>query len=293
MNSPTQVAFLGLGIMGSGMVRRLLGAGFAVTVYNRTRSRAEPLAAAGAKLADAPRAAAAGADIVLAMVADDTASREVWLGAAGALGGLKRGAICVESSTLTVGWVNELAKAVSAAGGELVDAPVAGSKNAAANGELNFLVGASPEAFATVQPVLKPMSRAIVHLGPSGSGALVKLVNNFLSGVQVAALAEAMAWIERSPVDRAKALAVVAEGSPGSPIVKMMLPRMTTPDYTPNFFLRLMAKDLGYAHQEAGKTGVTLATAATALAHFRGAIAAGRGEQDMAAVVEPLRAARG
>ncbi len=290
MNS-TQVAFLGLGIMGGGMVRRLLGAGFAVTVYNRTRSRAEPLAAAGAKIAETPREAAAGADCVISMVADDPASRALWLGEEGALRGLKRGVLAVECSTLTVAWVEELARAVITAGGELVDAPVAGSKNAAAAGELNFMVGASPAAFERVRPVLQPMSKNIVHLGPSGSGALVKLVNNFMSGVQVAALAEAMTWIERGPVDRAKVLAVLAEGSPGSPIVKMMLPRMTTPDYTPNFLLRLMAKDLSYALEESAKVGVPLATATAALAQFRTAIAAGHGEKDMSAVVEPMRAA--
>lgn len=274
------------------MARRLLGAGFPVTVYNRSRARAEPLGGAGAQIADTPRAAAAGADVIIAMVADDAASRALWLGPEGALAGAKRGAIAMECSTLTVAWVEELARAAAAAGCELVDAPVAGSKNAAAAGELNFLVGATPDAFAKIGAVLKPMSRSISHLGPPGSGAFVKLVNNFLSGVQVAAFAEALAWIERGPVDRAKALAVLTEGSPGSPIVKMMAPRMTGPDYTPNFLLRLMAKDLGYALEESGRVGLPLVTATAALERFREAIAKGQGEKDMAAVIEPLRAAR-
>lgn len=288
MSTP-HVAFLGLGIMGAGMARRLLGAGFTVTAWNRHRARGEPLAAAGARIADTPRAAAAEADVIVAMLADDGASRAVWLGPDGALAGAQRGAVAVECSTLTVEWVKELARAAGAAGLELVDAPVTGSKGPAAAGELNFLVGATPAALARVQPVLRPMSRSITHLGPTGSGALVKLANNFLSGVQVAAFAEALAWLERSGVDRAKALAIITEGAPGSPIVKLMHARMSTPDYTPNFFLRLMAKDLGYAMEESGRAGLELKTAAAALERFQSAVASGYGDQDMAAVVEPLR----
>ena len=289
MNS-TRIAFLGLGIMGTGMARRLMGAGFSLAVYNRNRARGEPLAAEGARIADTPRAAAEGADVVISMVADDVASRAVWLGADGALAGAKRGALGIDCSTLTVAWVAELARAAAAAGVELVDAPVTGSKGPAASGELNFLVGASPSGFERARPVLQPMSRSITHLGPVGSGAFVKLVNNFLSGVQVAAFAEALAWIERGPVDPAKALAVITEGAPGSPIVRLMQARMVPQDYAPNFLLRLMAKDLAYAVEESGRAGQTLVTAAAALERFQAAIAAGHGERDMAAVVEPLRA---
>lgn len=289
MNS-TRIAFLGLGIMGTGMARRLMGAGFSVAVYNRSRARAEPLAAEGARMADTPRAAAEGADVIIGMVADDVASRAIWLDADGALAGVKRGALCIDCSTLTVAWVAELARAAAAAGVELVDAPVTGSKGPAAAGELKFLVGASPAGFERARPVLQPMSRSITHLGPVGSGAFVKLVNNFLSGVQVAAFAEALAWIERGPVDPAKALAVITEGAPGSPIVRLMQARMVPRDYAPNFLLRLMAKDLAYAVEESGRAGRTLATAEAALGRFRAAVAEGHGERDMAAVVEPLRA---
>lgn len=274
------------------MARRLVEAGFPVTVYNRSRARGESLAAAGARIADTPREAATEAEIVIAMVADDAASRALWLGKNGALAHAKRGTICVECSTLTTAWVEELARAAAAAGCELVDAPVTGSKGPAAAGELNFLVGATPLAFETIKPVLQPMSRSVTHLGPPGSGAFVKLVNNFLAGVQVAAFAEALAWIERGPVDRAQALAVITEGAPGSPIVKLMASRMASSDYAPNFLLRLMAKDLDYALQTGEAAGITLATGAAALERFRAAIEAGWGEKDMAAVVEPLRSER-
>ncbi len=291
MNSP-RIAFLGLGIMGGGMARRLLGAGFPLTVYNRNPAKAAPLGAAGARVAESPRTAAAGADLVFSMVADDAASRTLWLGEAGALAGAASGAVLVECSTLTVSWIQELAAAAAARGCALVDAPVAGSKDAAAGGELRFLAGGPADALARVQPALDVMGRAVLHLGPTGSGALMKLINNFLAGVQVSAFGEALAWIERSGLDRAQALAMLTSGATASPVVKAIAARMDAADYTPHFFLRLMAKDLGYAIDEGAKAGVELALAAAALGRFRAAIAAGHGDLDMAAVVKPLQAGR-
>src|SRR5476649_586015 len=142
--STLRVAFLGLGIMGGGMTRRLLGAGIPLTIFNRNRAKAEALT--GARVAATAREAAANADVVLCMVADDVASRAMWLDENGALAGASRGAVLVECSTLTVGWVNELAKAAAEKGLEFVDAPVTGSKTHAAAGELNFIAGGSAAA---------------------------------------------------------------------------------------------------------------------------------------------------
>jgi 3-hydroxyisobutyrate dehydrogenase len=284
------IAFLGLGIMGGGMARRLLGAGFPLTVYNRSRGKAAPVAAAGAKLAQTPREAAQGAEIIFSMVADDAASRALWLGDDGALAGASRGAVMVECSTLTVAWVQELARAVAERGGDFVDAPVTGSKAAAAGGELNFIVGGSNAALEKIRAALSAMGRSITHLGPTGSGALVKLVNNFMAGVHVAAWAEALAWIERTELDRTKAVAFLMEGAAASPVTKVVAARMAAGDFTPNFFLRLMTKDLGYALREAAEKGITLDTAASALVRFQAAIAAGQGDEDMAAIVKSVRA---
>ncbi len=288
MSTP-RIAFLGLGLMGGGMARRLLGAGFAVTVFNRTPARAEPLAAAGARVAGSPREAAAGAEVVFSMVADDAASRAMWLGPDGAIAGAARGAVLVECSTLTVAWVQELAQAAAAAGAECIDAPVTGSKNQAAAGDLNFLTGGNAAALETIRPALNAMGRSVTHLGPTGSGALLKLINNFLAGVHVAATAEAVAWIERTELDRAQAIAFLSDSAVGSPVTKTVAARMCAPDFTPNFFLRLMAKDLGYASGEAAKAGQQLTSAAMARDVFQRAIAAGHGDKDMSAVVEPLR----
>lgn len=284
-----RVALIGLGLMGSGMARRLLGAGFPLTVYNRNPERAKALAAEGAHAAKSPKEAASRADVVLSMVADDAASKAVWLGGNGALAGVARGSVLVECSTLTVGWIEELAKEAAAAGCELLDAPVTGSKTHAASGELSFLVGGSAAALETARPVLAVMSKAIVHVGATGRGALLKLINNFMAGVQAASLAEALALIERSGLDRAKALEVLTNGAPGSPLVKTLATRMTTRDYTPNFLLPLMAKDLAYAHAEGRRHGVSLATAACALELYKQAIASGRSEEDFSVIVEPLR----
>jgi len=293
--SKPRIAFLGLGIMGSGMARRLLLNGFPLAVFNRNAEKSKSLAAAGAQAANSPREAAANADVIISMVADDNASRSMWLGevragqANGALAGAKAGTVCIECSTVTVDWIRELATAAAQKKCALLDAPVTGSKIQAAGGELNFLVGGDAATLEKARPALAAMSKAIVHLGPAGSGALVKLINNFVCGVQLASLAEAVAMIEHSGLNRTRALEVLTSGAPGSPIVKTVATRMTTPDFTPNFLLRLMAKDLGYAIQEGGKLSVELATARAALGDFQTAIAAGHGEQDIAAVVEPFR----
>lgn len=284
-----RIAFLGLGIMGAGMARRLLDAGFPLTVFNRNPAKAATFKTAGARVAATPREAAAQADVLISMVADDHAARAVWLGADGALASAATGAVCIECSTVSVGWVRELAAAVTARGAELLDAPVTGSRIHAAAGELNFLVGGSATTLERVRPALAAMSKSITLLGPTGSGALVKLINNFVCGVQVASLAEALTMIERSGLDRAKSLEVLTGGAPGSPLIKTVAGRMTASDYTPNFLLRLMAKDLAYARQEAAGRSLDLATAAAALKLFETGIAAGHGEKDIAALVEQFR----
>jgi 3-hydroxyisobutyrate dehydrogenase len=285
-----RVALLGLGSMGTGMASNLLRAGFQLTVYNRHLEKANAMREAGARVATSPRTAATDADVIVSMVADDRASRDVWTGAEGALAGVTPDTLLIESSTVTVAWITELARAASAAGAELIDAPVTGSRDHSAAGQLLFLVGGSAAALERARPVLSVMSRGIVHVGPTGSGALLKLVNNFMCGAQAAVLAEALTWVERSGLDRTMALDVLLNGAPGSPLVKTLTPRMTSREYTPPYFaLQLMAKDLMYARDEAARGGVTLDTATCALTLFERAIAEGHGDRDFASVVEPKR----
>lgn len=289
--SELNVAFLGLGTMGAGMAARLAGAGFRVTVWNRTPGRGDALRRSGASFAPSPREAAAGAHVVISMVADDPASRELWTAADGALAGARPDAVLIECSTLSPAWVRELAELAAARGCAFLDAPVTGSRVHAANGELVFLVGGYAGVLDRVRPVLKAMSRDIVHLGPTGSGAVMKLVNNFMAAVQVASVAEALAFAGAAGLDVNTAMSIVGNGAPGSPIVKWISERMLARNYDVNFKLSLVRKDMTYAVAEAEGHGVPLTMAAAARALFDGAVAAGYGDQDFAAVAETIRRA--
>jgi 3-hydroxyisobutyrate dehydrogenase len=285
----TNIALLGLGLMGSGMAGHLLDAGYPLTIWNRTPGKAQALQARGARLAKSPREAAAGAAVVISMLADVPVCRDVWLGRGEALVDIAPGTTLIESSTVSVEWIEELDRAAKEHGCDLVDAPVTGSKPQAEAGQLLFLAGGSAATVNKVTSILKAMGRDVIHVGPAGSGARLKLINNFLSGSQVAALAEAVSLIERSGLDREKALGVLTEGAPGSPLVKLLSGRMTARQYEPNFVLRLMAKDLRYAVSEADHQALDLDMGRAALRVFEHAIAAGQGDDDMSAVVEQFR----
>jgi len=272
--------------MGSGMAQRLLSANFPLTVYNRNRAKSIPFAANGAFVAESPREAASHAQIILSMVADDVASRQVWLGAEGALAGVSPSSVLIESSTLSLGWIKELETAAAELGCEFLDAPVTGTKPHAASGELLFLVGGSRDALDAARPVFSVLGRDAIHLGPSGSGALMKLVNNFVCGVQAASFAEALSLIDAGGLDRDKAMSILTGGAPGSGIVKRVADRVAANDFTPNFGLRWMAKDLAYAIGTASARGIPLRTAAAALSIFREAIAEGHGDEDFSAVAK-------
>jgi 3-hydroxyisobutyrate dehydrogenase len=275
--------------MGSGMARRLIGAGFPVTVFNRNPEKSAAFEDSGARIARSAREAAGGAEVVHSMLADDNAARATWLGETGALAGAEKGTVLIESSTVSVAWIKELGAAADSVGCTLLDAPVTGTKPHAANGELSFIVGGPEAALKVATPMLQVMGKSITHLGPLGSGALMKLINNFVCAVQAASLAEALAWIERAGLDREKALPIMSNGAPGSPLFKTLAARMTAEDFTPNFALRLLAKDVSYAMNEAAGASINLVTAPAALELLNRAIAAGFGDVDMSAVVEPLR----
>jgi 3-hydroxyisobutyrate dehydrogenase len=285
MSKPT-VAILGLGIMGSGMAGRLLSSAFPLVVYNRNRAKCAPFTAKGAASAETPHEAASNAQIIISMVADDTASREIWLGDNGALSGAPGESILIESSTLSGGWIHELSTKASERGCRFLDAPVTGTKPHAASGELTFLVGGPVEVVESARPVFSVLGRDTIHLGPVGSGALMKLVNNFVCGVQAASLGEALSLIDAGGLDRTKALSVLTGGAPGSGIVKRVADRLTANDYAPNFALRWMAKDLSYALGEATQRRVPLQTAQAALSIYQQAIFEGHGDEDFSAVTK-------
>lgn len=289
MDMPRRVAVLGLGIMGGGMAAQLVKHGFSVAAWNRNPARAEPLRTAGATIAGSPAEAAEGADVVLAMLADDEASRHVWVGEQGALAAMKPGSVAIESSTLTLAWVRELADESRRRGIAFLDAPVTGSKAQAHDGSLRFLVGGEASALDRARPALEAMSNAIEHLGPVGSATIFKLVNNFLCGVQVASMAEALAMVEASGMDSARIAALLVDGAPGSPLLNAVSRRMVQRDYLANFVPGLMAKDLRYAAEAFASAGIQVASAASARRRFEDAAAGGFADRDIATVIEPLR----
>jgi 3-hydroxyisobutyrate dehydrogenase len=285
MSKPS-VAILGLGIMGSGMAQRLLSRNFPLTVYNRNPEKSASFASAGAHVAKTPREAAARSQIIISMVSNDAASRNVWLGEDGALEGATTHAILIESSTLTTAWIHELSTKAAEHGCGFLDAPVTGTKPHAASGELVFLVGGASEVVEAARPIFSVLGRETIHLGPVASGALMKLVNNFMCGVQAASLAEALSLIHAGGLDRSAALSILTGGAPGSAIVKRVADRVMTNDYTPNFALRWMAKDLSYAVGEASGQKIPFETATAALSVFERAVDDGHGDEDFSAVAK-------
>ena len=283
------VALLGLGIMGSGMAQNILKAGFPLTVYNRTPEKARPLVDSGARLATSPAAAAEGAAFVISMLSDDEASKEAWLGKDGALRKMQQGSIVIECSTVRPAWITLLASQSQSRRLRILEAPVTGSRPQAMAGELRFLVGGEQDTLSAAIPVLRSMSRDILHVGTLGSAIRLKLINNFLCGVQVASFAEAFAWIERSGIEKQKALEFLNTGAPASGITRTMTERMSNPQCEVNFALRLMEKDLRYASSAAQTDGVHLTTASSAEALFRRAMGKGHGGRDMAAVIDVVR----
>jgi 3-hydroxyisobutyrate dehydrogenase len=280
-----RIALLGLGTMGMGMAANWLAKGFALSVWNRTAAKAEPLAARGAKVATTPREAALDADFVFAMVADDAASRGIWLGPDGALAGAKIGAIAVESSTLTPGWVGELAAHARKKGCGFLDAPVGGSRAAAASGALVFFIGGDEATLEAARPALAAVGGKINALGPVGAGATWKLINNQLIAAQTAALAQATNLARKAGFKPEQISDLILNGAGASPIVKAKLTSMLDRHFDQtDFALRLMLKDARYAVELARTVDVASDMTVAAEAVFARAEAKGLGEKDFAAV---------
>jgi len=284
-----RVTLLGLGTMGTGMAGSLLKAGIPLTVWNRTAARAAAFQSVGARVAATPCDAVRDATCVISMLSDVSASRSVWLGEGGALAGAAPGTLLIESSTITPNWLRELDAAARARGCSLVDAPVTGSRSQAAAGELLFLAGGEASAVERATPVLRAMGRDVVRLGPLGSGATLKLINNFVCAVQLAAFGEALAFLDKTQLDPNVALPVLLNGAPGSPLLKSIAARIAEHDSTVHFAIALMQKDITYAIEDAGARSVKLRTAGVALELFRAAAEHGFASSDLSALAAYLR----
>jgi 3-hydroxyisobutyrate dehydrogenase len=243
------VAFMGLGAMGSRMAMNLHAAGHSLRVFNRSREKTRPFADKGIEVCASPAAAAKGAEFVCSIVSDDIATREVMLGddgKSGAVGAAAPGAIILDSSTNTPAMAREVAQAAAAKGVFYLDAPVSGSMAQAQGKELVILVGGDQAAFDKARPVLGAMGRMVRRIGGSGAGATLKLINNMLSASLTAAIAEAALAAEAAGLDREATMEILAEGAAGSRLMKTKLPKMFKRDFSPQFQLELMEKDLRY-----------------------------------------------
>lgn len=284
------VAFVGTGRMGAAMVRRIAGAGFSVTAYNRTRVKAEALASDRVNVADTAREAVSGADVVLVSLADDAAVRAAYEGPDGLIAGLSDGVVVADTSTVAPTTPRALEGPVRAAGAVLLDTPVSGSVPTVEQGGLTIMAGGDGAALDRIRPVFEPIAARVVHLGGLGAGATMKLAVNSIVHALNVALSEALVLAERSGIDREAAYDVIAASAAGAPYVHYKRAAFLDPDGTPvAFALDLVAKDLELAASLAAESG----SAGTQLAANRevvdAAIKAGFGSADISAVAEYLR----
>ena len=240
------VAFVGLGAMGSRMAMNLHAAGHELKVFNRSKEKTKPFADKGIQVCDSPAAAAKGSEFVCSIVSDDNATRQVMLGDKGVVDAAAPGTIILDSSTNTPAMAREVSFAARAKGIFYLDAPVSGSLPQAQGKELLFIVGGDKAAFDKAQPLLAAMGRMVRRIGDSGAGATLKLLNNVLTASFIATLAEAAQVAEAANLDRDAVLEVLSEGAVGSRSLKTKLPKIFKRDFSPQFHLELMEKDLRY-----------------------------------------------
>jgi 3-hydroxyisobutyrate dehydrogenase len=283
-----KVGFIGLGIMGRGMSRNLLKAGFDLTVWNRTASKADELVAEGAKKAQHPAELAANCDIVITCVSDTPDVREVLLGENGVVKQLKPSALVIDMSTISPQSTRELAESISAKGGHMLDAPISGGSEGAEKGTLSIMVGGDAAQFERALPVFQAMGKTITHVGGAGAGQTVKLVNQILVVVNALAVSEALLFAQAGDLDLEKALQAVSGGAAGSWMLSNRGPQIIQRDWRPGFTIDLQQKDLRLVLEEAQQLGVpTLATSLIANL-YRGLQAQGLGGEGNHALVKAL-----
>lgn len=247
--------------MGGGMAHNLLKAGFDVTVWNRTAVRMEPLVAAGAKAGRSPADVAAQCDVILVCVSDTPDVTAVILGADGVIESAKAGSLVVDHSTISPTATKEIAAQLSAKGVHMLDAPISGGSEGAAKGTLSIMVGGDAAQFERALPVFQAMGKTITHVGGTGAGQTVKLVNQILVVVTMLGVAEALLFAEAGGLDLAKTLTAVSGGAAGSWSLSNRGPQMVQRDWRPGFTIDLQQKDLRLVLEAADQFGVpTLGT---------------------------------
>lgn len=288
----SKVGLIGLGLMGRPMGLNLLKAGYSLTVWNRTASRAESLVAAGAKLAQSPQEVAAVSEVLITIVSDPPALEGVlWGGSgsgqnSGALAALRPGGIYIDSSTVSPVLARRIATACEARHVAFLDAPVTGGTWGAEKGELVFMVGGAGQVLKDAEPVFKVMGKRWFHLGPNGAGQTIKLAMNLILALQVDALAEALALVQAAGLEGEKLVEVMQSSMARAAVLDVKAPLLLKREYPPSFPLRLMHKDVGLALDLAREAGVTLPAAAAAYSTYSAVKAAAKEDLDYAAVMK-------
>lgn len=254
----TRVGWIGTGVMGSSMVGHLIAAGYSATVYTRTKEKAEPLIAKGAKWAASPKELAAQSDVIFSIVGFPSDVREVLLGDNGALAGAKAGAVLVDMTTSEPSLAREVYEAAKAKGVYSVDAPVSGGDIGAKNAALSIMIGGDKDVVEAVTPLFQTMGKTIVHQGGPGSGQHTKMVNQILISTGMIGVCEALLYGYKAGLDLPTVLQSVGPGAAGSWSLTNLGPRMMNNNFDPGFFVEHFIKDMGIAITESKRMGLSL-----------------------------------
>jgi 3-hydroxyisobutyrate dehydrogenase len=290
MSKSLRVGFVGTGIMGAPMAANCLKAGFAVTVFNRSVEKTQPLVEAGAAVADSPAAVAAASDIVCSCVTADDDVRQVVLDeTTGIIAGARDGLIVVDHSTVSPGVAVECADALKTKGAGFLDAPISGGDVGAKAGTLSIMVGGEKAHFDAALPVLDVMGGTVTYCGGSGAGYTVKLCNQILGALHLVAAAEAISLAKAADVDVDAMLKAVSSGAAGSWMLSNLAPKMASGDFAPGFFIDYQLKDLKLAMAASDGLGLPLPGASLATQLMKSASALGHGRDGTQAIIAALQ----
>lgn len=287
IDTKTPLGFIGVGAMGSRVVRRLLTNGYQVAVYDADRSKAEALAPYGATISDSPSAVSRKAGVIMSSLTDDAAVQEVYLGPGGILANAAAGSIVLEMSTVRPQTSREVAREGADRGLHVLDVAISGSTPAVEQGTVTLLAGGEPEVFAAVGPIFETIARQYFYLGPSGSGTAAKLVVNTLLGVGMQAIAEACVLGEAQGLDREELLKVLSKTAVVAPAHAGKLLRAIDNDYSPQFPLRLMNKDFRLILEAASNVNLELPVTEAAF-HINSESLALGPDQDFSIVIKEM-----
>jgi 3-hydroxyisobutyrate dehydrogenase len=286
------IGFVGTGLMGRGMARSLLRKGHQLQIYNRTRAKAEEVAQLGGKVADTPAEAARGADVVISMLADPDAVAACFEGPQGLLSTLRKGAVVIDSSTVSPPSTRRMAAGVLEKGGQMLDAPVFGSKNEAENGTLGFIVGGDRAAFDAVQDVFSALGKS-TYMGPTGMGATAKLVVNLVIASELEAFHEGMVMAAKAGLDPDQMYSILMASRARSGIFEMKGPGILKRDFTTFFPLKLMDKDMRLALETADALRVPMPVVKAVKEVLGACMGAGQAEEDVSSAIKHLERAAG